>query len=184
MARVWDARDSRPVTPPLPHGDDVVHAAFDADGKRVVTSCYDGTARVWDASTGQMLTRPLTHRGIVFRAAFAPDGQTIATASHDGTARLWDAVNGHPLSPPLGHSGPVNLVMFQPGSRTIATTDWSGMIRFWDLSPDPRQDQDWIALAELLTAHRLDRQRTQIPISVERQQELLKQFQRDFPTEF
>jgi len=37
-----------PTSPPLPHEDVVVNAAFSPDGTRVVTASWDHTARVWD----------------------------------------------------------------------------------------------------------------------------------------
>src|SRR5262249_57242140 len=47
-ARVWGADTGAAVTPPLRHGDAVLHAAFSPDGRRIITSCKDGLARVWD----------------------------------------------------------------------------------------------------------------------------------------
>jgi hypothetical protein len=47
-ARVWDAATGQPLTSPLEHQDQVVSAAFNPDGTRVVTARLDKTARMWD----------------------------------------------------------------------------------------------------------------------------------------
>src|ERR1700733_9018995 len=49
-------------------------AVFSADGSRVVTASWDGTARVWDAATGRAVATLAGHRGWVNSAAFSPDG--------------------------------------------------------------------------------------------------------------
>jgi WD40 repeat protein len=62
---------------------------FSADGTRVLTSSWDGTARLWDARTGAPLTVFNGHRDKVTYASFSPDDLEIVSASYDKTARLW-----------------------------------------------------------------------------------------------
>ena len=103
-ARLWDAATGQALTPPLKHESEVLGAAFDADGRRVLTWSEDGTARLWDAATGQALTPPLKHEGGGLRARpSSADGRRVLTWSEDGTARLWDAATGQALTPPLQH---------------------------------------------------------------------------------
>src|SRR4029077_12782775 len=54
------------------HQAEVVSAAFDRSGRRVVTAGWDGTARVWDASTGA--SQAVVHTGDrhLETAAFSP----------------------------------------------------------------------------------------------------------------
>ena len=52
----------------------VLGAAFDADGRRVLTWSEDGTARLWDAATGQALTPPLKHEEWVWARPSMPTG--------------------------------------------------------------------------------------------------------------
>jgi WD40 repeat protein/tRNA A-37 threonylcarbamoyl transferase component Bud32 len=94
-ARVWDATNGQPMTPPLEHRNRVPYASFSLDGRRVVTASSDGAARVWDASTGQPLTPSLLHQSSLNCAVFSADGGRILTAGHSGKdgpaeARLWD----------------------------------------------------------------------------------------------
>lgn len=52
-------------------------AAFDSEGKRVVTAAADGTARVWDADSGELLPTPLSHEGMLHHALFSLDGKGV-----------------------------------------------------------------------------------------------------------
>ena len=67
----------------------VISALFSADGTRVLTSSWDGTARLWDARTGAPLAVFNGHRDKVTYASFSPDDLEIVSASYDKTARLW-----------------------------------------------------------------------------------------------
>ena len=65
------------------HGGWVQTAEFDADGARVVTASFDGTARIWDAETGRALETLSGHADRVLSARFSPDGTRVVTASAD-----------------------------------------------------------------------------------------------------
>jgi hypothetical protein len=65
IARVWDARDGRPVPREMPAGGRGVgsHAAgFSPDSRRVFTASGDGFVRWWDALTGEPIT-PIWRQG-------------------------------------------------------------------------------------------------------------------------
>jgi WD40 repeat protein/class 3 adenylate cyclase/serine/threonine protein kinase len=123
-ARVWNARDGKPITGPLKHADTVLFAAFSPDGKRVVTACKDGTARVWDATTGDPISEPMRHAAAVQWAAFSPDGRLLVTGGQDNAAHVWDASSGKALTPELPHSQAITFIEFSPnGERFLTTCD-------------------------------------------------------------
>jgi WD40 repeat protein/serine/threonine protein kinase len=115
-----------------PHDQEVDHAAFSPDGRRVVTACRDHTARVWDAGTGAAVCPPLRHGDIVLKAAFSPDGRRVVTGSHDRTARVWDANTGQAVSPALPHHSSVEDVSFSPDGRWVVTASTDGTAQVWD----------------------------------------------------
>jgi len=47
---------------------EVLTAAFDPKGERVVTASGDKTARIWDARTGEPISKALQHQGSVLTA--------------------------------------------------------------------------------------------------------------------
>jgi WD40 repeat protein len=128
-ARLWDIA-SREVRA-LP-AKEVLHAAYSADGARVLTASADRTARVWGAATVKPVGPPLKHAGDVRRAAFSPDGGWVATASGDRTAVVWDGATGLPLAPPMAHDGPVRSVAFSPDGLRLVTASDDGTARVWD----------------------------------------------------
>jgi WD40 repeat protein len=66
----------------------VLHAAWDGEGRRIVTASQDGSARVWDARTGDQLFPLSGHTESVVHAAWDGEGRRIVTASYDGSARI------------------------------------------------------------------------------------------------
>jgi WD40 repeat protein len=70
------------------HREAVSFAAFNRDGRQVVTSSADGTIRVWDARDGHELGVLLWHSDGVNEVRFDLEGKQILSASDDGTVRL------------------------------------------------------------------------------------------------
>jgi WD40 repeat protein len=94
-ATLWDIRDPKqPKADFGQHVADVRQAAFDHEGKRVITASVDGTAEIWDVQPKEpkLMLILRGHRGALNGAAFSPtDDNVVATASVDGTARVWRA---------------------------------------------------------------------------------------------
>jgi WD40 repeat protein/serine/threonine protein kinase/tetratricopeptide (TPR) repeat protein len=132
LAIVLTYHSWRPPTLRLQHKDRVTSVQFSPDGKRIVTSSWDGTAQVWDAITGQPLGNPMRHRDHVSRARFSPDGQRVVTASWDNTARVWDAETGQALSKPLQHQDEVSWAQFSPDGQRVVTASRDNTAHVWD----------------------------------------------------
>src|ERR1700691_2043548 len=114
------------------HSGLVNDVAFSADGSRIVTASWDGTARVWDTKTGDKLAVLVGHKAWVNSAAFSPDGSRVVTASADKTARIWNAKTGALLTTLTGHTDWVRTAAFSPdGSRVVTAAD-DNTARVWD----------------------------------------------------
>jgi serine/threonine protein kinase/WD40 repeat protein len=76
----------------------VTHAAFSADGKRVLT-VSEGLVKVRDLRSGKLVAR-LPHPATVTAAQFTPDGARVLTIA--GSAIwTWDAATGQPIGAPF-----------------------------------------------------------------------------------
>ena len=115
------------------HTGRVYHAAFSADGCRVVTASADKSAQIWDAETGLPIGNPLKHKQDVYHAEFSADGRRVVTASFDNTARIWDAQTGLLLGSPLIHERRVSHAEFSPDGRWIVTASDGATARVWEL---------------------------------------------------
>ncbi len=69
-------------------------AEFSADGSKIVTGSFDGTAKIWDATTAAEIARITGRSDIVVSAVFSPGDARVVTASFDGTAEIWDISTG------------------------------------------------------------------------------------------
>ncbi len=110
---------------PLPrvevrHPEEILAAAIDPAGSRVVTGSDDGTVRLFSAADGTGLGELTGHDEPVHAVAFSPDGKRLVTASADGTARLWDAASGEEGAPPLDAGEPLDAVAFSPVGDCVA----------------------------------------------------------------
>jgi hypothetical protein len=122
-----------PVMVPLRHEGEVYDASLSADGARIVTACFDGTARIWDANTGKQVGEPLRHQAEeVYDASFSADGTRIVTACSDNTGRIWDAKTGRQVGEPLRHEAAVGAARFSADGAYIVTASDDKTARIWD----------------------------------------------------
>src|SRR5262249_4296757 len=65
-------------------------AAFDPEGRRIVTANAQGLVEIWDTA-GRRLGVLRGHTKAAMSALFSPDGRRVLSASLDQTARMWNA---------------------------------------------------------------------------------------------
>jgi WD40 repeat protein len=119
QAQVFDLTTAQAVGRPLPHGGDVLLAAFSLDGRQVVTAGWDRVVRVWDAQTGHPLTPPLLHPRRVLGLAFDGAGQRLVTVGDDNAVRLWDIRSRDQAAPPLSFKSVGDVLALAPGGRAV-----------------------------------------------------------------
>lgn len=90
----------------MPHGDEVLGAAYSPDQTRLLSWSLDGTAGLWDAETGENIFT-LRHQAGLVGAAWSADGSRVLTWAYDGVVTVWDALTGETIS--IGRH-PYNLV--------------------------------------------------------------------------
>jgi WD40 repeat protein len=106
-AAIWDAQTGEVELLLKGHDSCISGVCFDASGKRLLTSSWDGTARVWDAVTGECLARVASDETL-YTGALSRDGELLATGGAHGWIHLWAAGTGehlHTLADPQTYYG-------------------------------------------------------------------------------
>ncbi len=145
--QLWDAKNARLLTDPVPIPHRAEFVKFSPDARWVLithrmTAVGElGAASLWDAATGKLHGPTMNHSQGVQWADFNPTGDLVVTASRDNTARVWDVKSGNVAFPPLKHSpesegkGGVCCAQFHPDGKLLATLSNSysnGQVRFWN----------------------------------------------------
>ena len=86
--QIWEAGGGKKRMTLKGHADRITSIAFSPDGKRLVTSSWDGTAKIWNLRTGREAAT-FGHRNYVTAATFSPDGEWLATGSSDRSVKVW-----------------------------------------------------------------------------------------------
>ena len=157
-ARVWNAANGEPVSPPLPHSDGVVCVSFSPDSRRVVTGGRDSAVIVWDTLTGQRLGPQIIpkSRSKIKSAAFSPDGAWIVSVTEDHEVQIWNPLTAEPLTPPLQNVAPVERARFLSDGLGIGFADDAGHAWIWKLSLERKPASDLVDLARLLSGNLVD----------------------------
>jgi WD40 repeat protein/serine/threonine protein kinase len=116
------------------HGGWVTALAFAADGKRLVSGSYDGTAKAGDFQAAA-LDKPLAAFGSgpharIRAMALSPDGTRLATGGDQ--LDLWDVATGLRRAALKGHATWVMSAAFAPGGDLLVTADADGVLKLWD----------------------------------------------------
>jgi WD40 repeat protein len=114
------------------HTQGIFRLAFNADGTRMITASYDGTAKVWDLTLSQEVFARAIHGGWVWDVAFSPDGTQLATAGADGNAMVWDLASGDALLVLPDSTDVVHSVAFSPDGQMLAAVGAERSVTLWE----------------------------------------------------
>ena len=133
------------------HDGGVRGLTFSADGQRLVTASFDGTAKVVATQTGEeivVLPKERSRGRSAYHADFDPSGERVAVAFADDRIRVYDLA-GDELAE-LGiitrdgrkiriHRASVRKIAFGPGGRNLVAVDDDGQVVRWDLATGEAQ---------------------------------------------
>jgi WD40 repeat protein len=117
FAHVWNVDTGRQILE-LKHDSAVAAVAFNADGAKLATGSYDGTARVWEFPSGSELERA-SHDGGAEVVVFSPMGNLFAAGGMNGSVSVSEA---HRADRPVSFHLPsaVRSVAFSPDGKRFA----------------------------------------------------------------
>jgi WD40 repeat protein/predicted RNA-binding Zn-ribbon protein involved in translation (DUF1610 family) len=112
--------------------------ALTADGKTLVTGCWDGTVTLWDVAANQERKSFVRLVPDLQALAVGPDGTTFATADRERVVGAWDAETGQPRAELRGHTGDLTALAYAPDGKTLASAGGNrfqtGELKLWDVA--------------------------------------------------
>ncbi len=156
-ARLWDARNGRPLGKPITPRVGIAHAAVSRQGRWVVTASlqtqglpnYQGVM-LWDPQTGEALPRKLPHyesRG--HWVVFTSDEKRLITAGDAAVIHVYDLQRDEVVLGPWEH----------PDHELLTTSKRTVLV----LSPDERWLASWLAYQETVALWDLEAGNDQKP---------------------
>ena len=104
----------------LAHPSSVGGIAFDAKGKRIAASHYNG-ASLWFVAAKEDKPRALEWKGSHHAIAFSPDGTHVVTAMQEASLHGWRLVDGQHMRM-SGYPGKTHSLAFTARGRWLATS--------------------------------------------------------------
>ena len=111
---------------------DLVHAAWNHDESRCLTSHRGGETIIWDAQTGQPLHRLSGHAGYVLGTSWSSDDRKVLAWGTDHRAIVWDALTGERLLVLSRSPADVMHAEWLSGDRQIMMYYADGGSTTWD----------------------------------------------------
>jgi WD40 repeat protein len=118
QVHLFDGAGARLKT--LPHPSSVTGLVFDARGKRVATSHYNG-ASLWFVASKSDNPRLLEWKGSHIGIAISPDGDSVITAMQENALHGWRLSDGQHMRM-SGYPAKTRALSFSRGGKWLATS--------------------------------------------------------------
>jgi WD40 repeat protein len=90
--RLWDVKTRKVIAKWKGHTNVVYALCWSADGNRVTSGSWDGTARVWNIDSSKNILTIKTGHDWVNAVTYSPDSSKLATGGYDESGvKIWDA---------------------------------------------------------------------------------------------
>jgi WD40 repeat protein len=142
--KVWDVTTGK-NTATKTTDEDITHATFSTDGKRLATSNYDYIdaggrnvlkrwVKLWDVATGKQQATLTGYTNKVCSMTFSPDGKTLAVGCDDGTITLWDVAKDKEIATLKGHTKEIEALTYSADGKMLASGSADKTIKLWDVA--------------------------------------------------
>jgi WD40 repeat protein len=120
------------------HDGRVLAARYSPDGRRLATTCQDGSVRLWDPASGALLQTLRSPTGFSNTVCFTvlEKRLLLVSAEEDQTVRVWDTATGKVVQV-LDGAG--NLVVGSRDGRLLATVGGRQVLRVLAASSEPEK---------------------------------------------
>jgi WD40 repeat protein len=116
------------------HTDVVSSMLVSQDGKRLLTTSWDGSIRQWDVATGLAELKLIGHTGAVLAALYSNAEKNLFSAGADGIIRLWDMATGKVIKSFEGHVAEITSLQLTSDEKMLISHSIDGSTKFWDLT--------------------------------------------------
>jgi WD40 repeat protein len=105
--------------------------AVEADGRRLVVACGDGSLRELDLPSLNERQRFEGHANGATSTAFHPSKPVLVSGGKDGEVRIWRA-DGTLLHHFAAHKGALYSITFDPTGSYLVSTGRDALVKVWD----------------------------------------------------
>ncbi|HYE20899.1 MAG TPA: protein kinase [Tepidisphaeraceae bacterium] len=129
--RLWDLQGGGPPRILGRHPDEVSAVSFSADGRRLLSTSYDGALHLWDVASGAQVARASAGIAVV-DAALCTDGQTAYLATAAEVVLYYHLAENRELRRTVDkQAGGIYSLALSADERSLLTGHTDGTVRLW-----------------------------------------------------